>query len=333
MQIYKTLLSQKTYQRVELYLDNLKAGGLAGSYLQQKLAREDLAELTVPGLLELLVGTKIPQIFAESAVIGNGSDWNHIELGLLGDIAIAAPVTVFDNGRHSNPTIHESPFAAMLLFVPGALLRNGQQHTPADWAVVAADGSIDQEAYYQLYERRLLPSFLYTNEQMKRRGKRAFITVPGLGCGQFAGPFQGRLGVELKQMLHRLLVEHGAALSHIRAVYYDPYQECQNERWAIEGIDFLVRPLTHGNETKPQLCQPTAYEEAGDDFSACELVSVVAWDHVSWPGNDFYQGARATDDGVKAAATNINGRHDRHPWQLQSPNSSLRSAIWLPQLA
>jgi len=29
----------------------------------------------------------------------------------------------------------------------------------------------------------------------------------------------------------------------------------------------------------------------------------VAWDHVSWPGNDFYLGSRATDDGVKAAAT------------------------------
>jgi hypothetical protein len=29
----------------------------------------------------------------------------------------------------------------------------------------------------------------------------------------------------------------------------------------------------------------------------------VAWDHVSWPGNDFYRGSRSTDDGVKAAAT------------------------------
>jgi len=27
------------------------------------------------------------------------------------------------------------------------------------------------------------------------------------------------------------------------------------------------------------------------------------WDHVSWPGNDFYGGSRSTDDGVKAAAT------------------------------
>jgi hypothetical protein len=34
------------------------------------------------------------------------------------------------------------------------------------------------------------------------------------------------------------------------------------------------------------------------------LFSFVAWDHVSWPGNDFYLGSRVTDDGVKAAATN-----------------------------
>jgi hypothetical protein len=58
-----------------------------------------------------------------------------------------------------------------------------------------------------------------------------------------------------------------------------------------------------GNGAKSQLCRPAAYAEEGDDFAACSLFSIVAWDHVSWPGNDFYTGARATDDGVKAAAT------------------------------
>ena len=38
--------------------------------------------------------------------------------------------------------------------------------------------------------------------------------------------------------------------------------------------------------------------------SDCMLFSIVAWDHVSWPGNDFFAGSRCTDDGVKAAATN-----------------------------
>ena len=57
--------------------------------------------------------------------------------------------------------------------------------------------------------------------------------------------------------------------------------------------------------------------EEGDDFSACLLTSIVAWDHVSWPGNDFYGGSRCTDDGVKAAATDsmaaltgVEGRYD-----------------------
>lgn len=306
MPAYTTLLSKKTYARAEQYYQALKTGTPAGSYLQQKLVNNDLAHLTVEQLLELLVRTKIPQIFAESAVAGDGSDWNLTELGLLGDMAIAAPVTFFDNGRHANPDVHHPPFNGMLLFVPGALLRNGRSHTSADWQeIVTADNQIDEDAYFRLYERRLLPSFLYVNQQMRQRGKQAFITVPGLGCGMFAGPFQGQLGEKLKRVLQAFVVKYAADFTHIRAVYYDPYRECQNERINLNGIRFLVRPLTHGNETKPQLCHPTTYQEPGDDFSNCELVSVVAWDHVSWPGNDFYLGSRATDDGVKGAATDI----------------------------
>jgi len=47
------------------------------------------------------------------------------------------------------------------------------------------------------------------------------------------------------------------------------------------------------------------------------LFSIIAWDHVSWPGNDFFAGSRCTDDGVKAAATDsmavftgIDGHYD-----------------------
>ncbi len=338
---YQTLLSEISFQRAGDYLHSVQGGSQPGRFLQEKLAGLDLASLTVESFLEQLVRTKRPQIFAESAVVGDGSDWNLTELGLLGDIAIAAPVTIFDNGRHANPDVHNPPFNGMLLFVPGALLRNGHfdklnsveplnascSHTPADWhEVVNADGQIDQEAYYRLYERRLLPSFLYANEQIGQQGQQALITVPGLGCGMFAGPFQGQLGEMLKQTLHRILNEHGHRFSHIKAIYYDPYQECQNERFEIEGISLLVRPLTHDNQTKPQLCHPTTYAEPGDDFTNCQLVSVVAWDHVSWPGNDFYIGSRATDDGVKGAATDVTavmtgvpGRYNPQIFQFEPP--------------
>ena len=57
---------------------------------------------------------------------------------------------------------------------------------------------------------------------------------------------------------------------------------------------------------KPQLSRPVSHAANHEDrewLVGCRLSSFVAWDHVSWRGNDFYGGARATDDSVKAAAT------------------------------
>ncbi len=122
------------------------------------------------------------------------------------------------------------------------------------------------------------------------------------------------------------LKTHGSKFSNIKVVYYDPYSECENERFEIDGIGFLIRPLTKGNNNKPQLCQPEIYAETGDNFTDYELFSFVAWDPVSWPGNDYYIGCRMTDDGVKAAATNvmtlmtgIEGKYDPRTYRYLPP--------------
>lgn len=301
---YHVLMHNEAYQKASDYWCAIQVGGVKpGNYLQDKLQGVDVAQISVDSFLERLVNTKRPQIFAESAVYGNGLDWNPQELKLLGDIGIAVEVMVYDDGRHRQPVPYPEPFSAHLLFTAGALLRNGRQQIPVDWDVVG-DGEIDQDRYYELYKCRLLPLLLYANELAGTNGKQAFITVPGLGCGQFAGKFIGQLGAMLQSTLLRLLSEYQKQLDNVRAVYFDPYNECENERFELDHLSFMVRPLTQGNQNKPQLCQPYRYEEPGDDFSQCQLFSVVAWDHVSWPGNDFYVGSRATDDGVKAAATN-----------------------------
>ena len=214
-------------------------------------------------------------------------------------------MTVFDNGRHRGPDLHDEPFGATLVFVPGALLQNGTGHAAADWDAVTVAYEIDPEGYYDLYERRLLPCLHYVDQIGRSEDRPVLLTIPGLGCGQFAGPFRGILGGCLREVLARLLQTHGARFTHLDVVYYDPYDECANERYRIGEIDFLVRPLTRGNDHRPQLCRPETYADAGDVFSDHLLASLVAWDHVSWPGNDFYIGARATDDGVKAAATDV----------------------------
>jgi hypothetical protein len=304
MKNYQVLLSQETYHKSIDYLEKLKAGAVAGAYLQKRLQTLDITQASIEDFIELLLQTKQPCIFAETEIYGNGSDWNQAELSVLGDISIATPVTVYDNGRHVRPEVHTRPFSATLVFTPGALLRNGQNLPPADWEEVTSNGIFDFAAYYSLYERRLLPGLTYIDRVAKSNNREAFITIPGLGCGQFAGIFRGQLGEKLKTTLVQLIETHGSKFSQIKAIYYDPYSECENYRTEINGIDFLVRPLNSGNIRKSQLCKPESYAEVDDEFDDCDLFSFVAWDHVSWPGNDFYDDIRSTDDGVKAAATN-----------------------------
>lgn len=302
---YSIIIPEDTVARAVDYLQALRVGrAQPGARLHERLPGANLRAMTEQDLLGELLDTKLPQIFAESAVAGDGSDWRPTELGLLGDVSIAVPVTIFDDGNHSAPTPHIPPLSGMLIFTPGALLRNGRGHTPADWnETTEPDGQLSTEGYYRLYRRRLLPVFRFVNYRAAKP-RSAFVTVPGLGCGQFAGPFRGQLGLRLQVVLDRLLTEYGASFPNLKAVYFDPYSECENARREIHGISLLVRPLrVPGNEGKSQLCRPLAYAEEGDDFSDCALYSIVAWDHVSWPGNDFFIGSRATDDGVKAAAT------------------------------
>ena len=318
---HTNLIPDQTRSRAAEYLGDLRSGkSQVGKRLGTSLAGTDLVTPSVESFLDLLINTKIPQIFAESAVAGDGTDWNLTELGILGDISISVPVTVFDNGLHSAPTPHSEPLLGTLVFTPGALLKNGRGCTPADWdEATLPDDSLDPEGYHGLYERRLLPVFQNVDAIAAAQGKPALLTIPGLGCGCFAGPFAGKLGAALQTVLERFLETHGALFPNIRAAYYDPYNECSNQRTEFHGISFFVRPHAKGNQSKPQLCHPTAYGEEGDDFSDCILFSVVAWDHVSWPGNDFFAGSRCTDDGVKAAATDsmamltgVEGRYDPH---------------------
>ena len=303
---YHILIHPETYQKAEAYRTHLVTKGIkeAGLYLQRELQGKAAEKLNAETFIEDLFATKLPLIFAESAVYGNGNDWNQTELSILGDIGVATSVEIYDDGKFFTPSVHKTPFSATLLFIPGALLRNGKNNIPADWNEVTKDCQINPIGYQALYERRLLPLLVYANNQAKLVDKKAFITIPGLGCGQFAGPFTGQLGSHLKDALVALLQKHADKLPSVKAVYYDPYTECQNERLEFGKLSLLVRPLTQGNQNKPQLCESVHYAEAGDDYSDCLLFSVVAWDHVSWPGNDFYGGSRNTDDGVKAAATN-----------------------------
>lgn len=302
------LIPLETRARMSAYVTDLLAGrAIPGARFLTQL--QSLPEwqhhaLTVHDAFRSLLRTKIPRIFAESEIHGDGCDWNATELSLLGDISVLLPVTVFDDARHQSPQVHDTPLRATLVFTPGPLLCNGHGNTPADWNdVVGPDGVFDESCYFRLIERRLLPVFRAIDAQAGAKRRPAIVTMPGLGCGQFAGKFHGTLGSYLGAALLRFLHIHGSALPNLSLVWFDPYNECQRETHQIGKLSFRIRPLLANPPGLPQLCQPTDYQELGDDFSKHLLFSIVAWDHVSWPGNDFFAGSRCTDDGVKAAAT------------------------------
>ena len=303
---YTVLLHTDAWQRLTEYATRLGAPIDRGRTTACRARGVPVPRIDAAWLLVALLATKQPRIFAESEIAGDGSDWTQEELRLLGDVAIAVPVTVYDDGRHVGPRVHAAAFGATLLFVPGALLRSGGGSAPAaDRAEVVRNRRIDPERYTELYERRLLPALRYASSTAEAAGRRALVTIPGLGCGQFAGPFHGMLGPHLRDAIASILRRHAESLTGIRAVWFDPYSECDNEEVQVGHLKLYVRPLLRNKPGLPQLSRSDAFARAAGDpaLAECDLYSVVAWDHVSWPGNDFFAGARSTDDGVKAAAT------------------------------
>jgi len=81
-----------------------------GQRLQGRLAGQSLERMSLETFFGELFETKEPRYFAESEVYGDGTDWNLTELGLLGDVSVAVPVTIFDDGRHTSPSMHPPPF-------------------------------------------------------------------------------------------------------------------------------------------------------------------------------------------------------------------------------
>ncbi|WP_322776672.1 hypothetical protein, partial [Candidatus Megaera venefica] len=323
-------------ENINKYKENLIAGQeQPGEFLRAKLEAtgKSVESLSTSEFIEVMLSTKQPKFFAESAIQGGGKDWNNSELAILGDINVTVPVKIYDNGvwDPSAPgfAVHQKPLDGELLFTPGALLKSGPGFvgkTP-DLDEVTKNGKIDQEAYNALVERRLLPLLVHANEKAGLEGKPALITLPGVGAGEFAGKFKGKMGEHLNIAIQAMLEKHSGNLGNIAAIHYDSFAECTNQQKNYGNIKYRVRPqLKEGNKGKTQLSAPTTYQELGDDFSKCKLYKVVAWDHVSLPGNDYFEGSRYTDDGVAAAATSsmegitgVKGRYDKETGKYLPP--------------
>ena len=106
MMPYHILMHPEAYEKAEAYRIELAstATKLPGAYLQQELQDIELSSLSTECFIEHLMATKPPLIFAESAVHGNGKDWNQTELSILGDIGVATHIQVYDCLLYTSPS-------------------------------------------------------------------------------------------------------------------------------------------------------------------------------------------------------------------------------------
>ena len=130
----------------------------------------------------------------------------------------------------------------------------------------------------------------------------AFISLPGLGCGQFAGNFGAIISPFFHAALSTILIKYHEQLPHIGAVYCNLH----DKKGELEGntfghIDFLV-----GGEGNPQqLASPTAHGDKYENYGAYEL---DAGDFGANFGNEGWGLDRNTVDGMVAMATDSYSR-------------------------
>lgn len=93
--------------------------------------------------------------------------------------------------------------------------------------------------------------------------------MPGIGCGNFAGEFYGKMGAHLDLAMQNMLKKHEKKFPNIACIYYDPYNKVENTEKNIGGIKYRVRPSEQtpdGQGKKPQLLPPEQYEEKKENL-------------------------------------------------------------------
>ncbi len=105
-----------------------------------------------------------------------------------------------------------------------------------------------------LYERRLLHALRYASSAAEAANRRALVTIPGLGCGQFAGPFRGTLGTRLRDAIASILQRHVDSLTGFRGHYntstntYAPPADVRTWEELVVQDDLRLRAAGEGKE-------------------------------------------------------------------------------------
>ncbi|RAP37340.1 hypothetical protein B1207_03970 [Legionella quinlivanii] len=283
-----------------------------------------IGSLKIEDFAQLIMNTRKNWIFAERVKIGDNQAWNAAEFKILSTVgSVIENATVYDNGRHSNKQIQgdaryaDNPHKVHLLCVPGAIL--DERSNPVDAPRIIdtkEDGTkvINQDKYNEVYMERLEIMFAQANELGKQEGRKALVTIPGIGNGVFAGAFAGRTIPNLQEAITATLKAH-PEWEHIGCVWLDGWKS--DVVADVNVGNTLLRVRNSGGENgdkklysgQPfsdlgQLSKAEEFAESAaehEQFKGYCRCKIFAWDPFSYEGNDWVKGDRITDEGCIAA--------------------------------
>lgn len=316
------VISEDTFQLIADYLNEIKQNPtIMGNRLRKVFENTtDIEQLTTADLIDALLKTKKPQIFPENleyGLLGNGSDWTKQEAQLLGRIGLQIEVKAYSKQTY-NPNQEDklqSPHPVTVLVTNGALLKGnatGECQDGCDQEEVCENGYLNKEKLKKYFEARLLPLLLQANQDAGTQG--GLVTIPGLGAGAFAGgkkfPDGRHITSQLGNIYREIIAENKDRLKNIKGIIYDKFDLPVSEPIVIpdSNIKFIEEACSNDNGKQRigpgQLALP---EEHDKDFKECKVYTVVAGDHVAFPGNDMYINSCRTHEGGVGARTNLLG--------------------------
>jgi hypothetical protein len=289
---YRVVTASSTKERICYYRELLKNGVTqVGRNLRAAIGRgRNVVSLSPADFADALMTTRIPQIFAESQVAGDGPDWNEFEEGISGDVGVAVSVVIHDDGAFppGRPRRHARPFEGELLFVSGPLLNVGgrRRDIPPDLAEailgrgesVAGEGilrplgrsggeALVKRRYDALIERRLFPMLRYASDKALEKGVTAQVRMGGWAPASSPAPWKGQMHRQIDRAVFNILAARSAELPGIRYVdvfYHDeelPVTYGQNVA-SVGGTTYRAGLFGYNQQARPE--------------GGCRLYKVVA---------------------------------------------------------
>ncbi len=303
-------MSNETFELAGKYLDSVKKDiNAAGTLLQHELSGLILEELTPTKFIQHIINTKKPKNFAEQILVSPGtreqSGYSNYDLQILASIGTVIPSYAYNDGGHYGSfKDHVEPLPCIMGYISAPLFTFARGSLD-DVALTVQDGrSIDVNHYNREIEQRLLPMLLQMNLQAEKFGKKLTVTIPGLGCGYFGGPFgdNGDQSVysHLNNALKRVIETHADKLGNIAGMYFDTYSNIiGQESTNIKGISYQCV----ASSTTPGAHKQLELSETDKTNPNIMLGTIVAADLISWAGNDMWVDSRGTDEGVKGGSS------------------------------